>query len=468
MSHLVGITQLLHRGGAVAAADDGDGIRLGQGLGHGLSALGKGGELKHAHRAVPDHSAGVGHGGAVQLHSLGTDVQALPAIGDLASLYHLAVGVGRKLVGAHGVYGEQELDALVLGLLEHLKGVVHPVGLQQGAADLAALGRGEGIGHAAADDDGVGDLQQVVNDPDLGGHLGAAQNGHQRALGVGQRTANDLQLLLDQESGHRRQVVGHTSSRGVSTVDRAEGVGHIDLSQRGHSLGQGGVVLGLALFKAGVLQQEDLTGLEGCGLGLGVRAYHISSHDDLPAQQLAQAGGHRLQGELRQGLLPLLLREGGGILALLGLLLHIGLKGGVGLAHVRTGDNSGIVIQQILDGGQGGTDALVIRDNAAAILGHGDIEVAAEQDLLAGDVDILDCFLVVVHGGENSSLHKTLDNHDMTAYVWGRSCAAKAAKEASEVEMTGGGGGSPALAFQRSAISPVPERPGKPCWRSAS
>ena len=193
-------------------------------------------------------------------------------------------------------------------------------------------------------------------------------------------------------------------------MDRAEGVRHIDLRQGGHGLGQGGIVLGLTLFKAGVLQQKDLTGLERGGLGLGVWAHHVGGHDDLPAQQLAQAGGHRLQGQLSQGFLPLLLGEGGGILALLGLLLHIGLKGGIGLAHVRAGDDGGIVVQQILDGGQSGADALVIRDNAAAILGHGDIEVTAEQDLLARDVNIPDCFFIVVHGGENSSLHKTLDN----------------------------------------------------------
>ena len=31
---------------------------LAQGLGHGLGALGEGGELEHAHGAVPDHGVG--------------------------------------------------------------------------------------------------------------------------------------------------------------------------------------------------------------------------------------------------------------------------------------------------------------------------------------------------------------------------------------------------------------------------
>ena len=110
-------------------------------------------------------------------------------------------------------------------------------------------------------------------------------------------------------------------------------------------LGQRGVVLGLARLKAGVLQQQDLAGLEGGGLGLGVGAHHVLGHDDRLAQQLAQAGGHRLQGQL-------------------------GLDLALGLAHVGAGDHRGVLLQQVLDGGQGGTDALVVGDDAAAVLGH--------------------------------------------------------------------------------------------------
>ena len=41
-------------------------------------------------------------------------------------------------------------------------------------------------------------------------------------------------------------------------------------------------------------------------------------------------------------------------------------------------------LQQILDSGQSGADTLVIGDDAAAVLCHGNIEIAAQQDLLAG------------------------------------------------------------------------------------
>ena len=152
----------------------------------------------------------------------------------------------------------------------------------------------------------------------------------------------------------------------------AEGVGDIDLCHGGHGLGKLGVVLGLALFKTGVFQQHDLTGFEGGGLGLGIGAHHILGHDDGFAQQLTQTLGHGLEAQRRVGAV-------------------------LGLAQVRAGDDGGVLVQQVLDGGQSGPDALVVGDDAAAVLGQGHVEVAAQQDLLALNVHIPDGLFVVVH-----------------------------------------------------------------------
>ena len=293
MGHLVGVAQLLHSRRAVAAADDGDGVRTAQGLGHSLSTLGEGRELKDAHGAVPDDGARVRHGAAVQLHRLRTDIQALPAVGDLPGLHHLTLGVGGEGVRADGVHRQQQLYALLPCLLHHLIGVALPVGLQQAVAHLAALGGGERIGHAAADDDGIGDVQQVVDDADLGGDLAAAQDGHQRPLGVGDGTAQELQLLLDQEAGDSGQVRRHAGGGGVGPVHGTEGVGHIQIRHVGQLPGQLRVVLGLAGLKAGVLQQQDLSRLQGGRLGLGVGAHYVMGEDHFPAQQLAEALRHR-------------------------------------------------------------------------------------------------------------------------------------------------------------------------------
>ena len=52
--------------------------------------------------------------------------------------------------------GSRKLDALGLGLVERGLGDVELVGLDQGLAGGLALRVEEGVGHAAADEDGVG------------------------------------------------------------------------------------------------------------------------------------------------------------------------------------------------------------------------------------------------------------------------------------------------------------------------
>ena len=176
----------------------------------------------------------------------------------------------------------------------------------------------------------------------------------------------------------------------------AEGVGHVQLRHVGQGLGQCGVVLGLALFKAGVLQQHDLAGLQRGGLGPGVLAHHVVGKDDLAAQQLAQTLRHGGQGQLAQGLLPLLLGDVGLVLALLHLLLHVSGEGGGRLAQMGAGDDGSALLQQIADGGQGRHDALVAGDGAGLlVLGY--VKVAAQQDLLACHVHVHNGLLVVIH-----------------------------------------------------------------------
>ena len=57
--------------------------------------------------------------------------------------------------------------------------------------------------------------------------------------------------------------------------------------------------------------------------------------------------------------------------------------------------------EQVADGRQSGDDALIRGDRAGGLV-LGDVEVAAQQDLLALDVYILYCFFVVIHGIRSS------------------------------------------------------------------
>ena len=370
MGDLVGKAQLLHSSRAVAAAHDGHRAGLGQSLGHGLGAAGELVKLEHAHGPVPNDGACALDGLGEQLHGLGADVHAHQVLGDV-TLHQHRLCLSAELSGAEVVNRQQELHALGSGLLDHLLGVVQAVSLQQAGADLVALGLLEGIGHAAADDDGVSLLQQVVDDVDLVGDLGAAQHRHEGALGVVQGLAHDAQLLVDQQAGVSGQVSGHAGGGGVGTVHGAEGVGDEDVGHVSQGLGKVGAVLLLADIEAEVLKKHDLAGLQSGGLGLGVLTDDVGSKDHFLTQQLAKALGNGGQGQL-------------------------GLPLALGLAQVGAGDHGSAVFQQVLDGGDGGNDPLVAGDLTGLFVLR-NVKVAAEKHLLALDVNIINSLLVVVH-----------------------------------------------------------------------
>ncbi len=183
----------------------------------------------------------------------------------------------------------------------------------------------------------------------------------------------------------------------MCSVHGAECIGNEDLCHVSQSLSKLGVVLGLALVEAQVLKQHDLAGLEGCGLCLCILADGVGRKDDFHAEQFAQALCNGSEGQLLEGLLPRFLSKGSRILALLGLLFHEGFESGVGLAEVGAGDDCRAVFEQVLYGGESGNDTLVAGDlTGRLVLRH--VEIAAEQDLLALDINIIDGLLVVVHG----------------------------------------------------------------------
>ena len=86
-------------------------------------------------------------------------------------------------VGGDDVDRQDELDALRLGLVEVAADGVDLVLLEQALADLEALRLEEGEDHAATDEEAVGRAEQVADDAELVGHLGAAEDDGVRALG---------------------------------------------------------------------------------------------------------------------------------------------------------------------------------------------------------------------------------------------------------------------------------------------
>ena len=86
-------------------------------------------------------------------------------------------------------------------LCERGFGDVDLVGFDERLAGGLALGVEEGVGHAAADEDGVGLVEQVVDDFDLVGDLGAADDGDEGLVGVGDGLAEVVEFLLHEQAG---------------------------------------------------------------------------------------------------------------------------------------------------------------------------------------------------------------------------------------------------------------------------
>ena len=318
-------------------------------------------ELEDAHRAVPEDGLGGLDGVGVELLGLGADVHALTVVGDGVGGDDLRYGVLAKVVGNAVVDREEDLDALLLGLLQHLAGALDPVLLLEGHADGHALGEEEGVGHAATDDEGVGGVDQVIEDADLGGHLGAADDGDEGTLGLGEDRGQGVDLLLEQEAGVGGQVGGGADHGALGAVGGAEGVEHEDVAVGRERLGDLGVVLLLALVEADVLEDEDLAILEGVDGGLGLLAVGVVDELHVIAGNLGELVGGRLEGELGLGAVAL------------------------GAAEVAHEDDLGALVLEVLDGRDGGAHAGVVGHDAV-LQRH--VEVDAHEDALARDVGV--------------------------------------------------------------------------------
>ena len=83
--------------------------------------------------------------------------------------------------------------------------VIDAVVLGEALADALALRQQEGVGHPAAEDEQVDLGEQVVDDGDLVGHLGAAEDRREWPLGRLEELGEHLELALHEETGIRRQ-----------------------------------------------------------------------------------------------------------------------------------------------------------------------------------------------------------------------------------------------------------------------
>ena len=253
-----------------------------------------------------------------------------------------------------------------MGLGQDLLGQRHLVGLVERFADLFALGEAEGVGHAAADEDGVGFLEQGAENADFVAHLGPAQDDKERTLGIGELCAEVAEFFLhEQAGGGFLGEAGTGLGGGVGAVGRAEGVVDVKLGGAEELLGEGGIVLFLLGMEADIFQEEDIARLEGGAELVGFGADAVGRELDRFAQDFGEVGGNRLEGIL---------------------LLRLAL----GAAEVAGEDEGGALFQKKLQRGQGFLDAGVV-GNLRAFGGgfEGDVEIHPDENLFALGLEIL-------------------------------------------------------------------------------
>lgn len=284
-----------------------------------------------------------------------------------------------------------------------LLGELDLVLFEEAVADFVAQRATEGVCHAAADDERVALVDEALDDADLVGNLGAAENRDKGTGGVFNRAAEEFELLFDEETADCdgcKAVLHDARGSRVRAVSGAECVVHIDVAKVRELPAKLLAVLFFARVKTGVFEQNALAVTECGDLCVRVLAHEVGCKSDFPGEDLRKTVGNGLERELLGVVLERLCD-----VFLLCLLLFVRRKslnrllfllgeteaGGedvVRLSEVGAEDNLCAVVHEVLDGGKRTVDAVLVGDDA---VNHGDIEVNAGQTLLALDIDVLNC-----------------------------------------------------------------------------
>ena len=229
-----------------------------------------------------------------------------------------------------------------------------------------AEGFHKGISHAAADDQRVAFVNQVGDNTDFIGNFRAAENRHKRSLRIFKRAADKFDFFLNQIAASCGQELRNTGCGGMRSVSGTERIVDIKVSKRSEFLGKLHVVLGFARLKADIFKKHDFAVFQRSGKFLRTFTDNVVCHFHFLTQKLRKTGSNRFHGKF-------------------------GVNFPFRSAEVRAKDNLCAVFNQILNGGQRSNDSFIARNYAVL---HFDVEVAANKDALALDVEIFHCHLV--------------------------------------------------------------------------
>ncbi len=269
---------------------------------------------------------------------------------------------GLQLGGHHGIGRQHHLATFRLGAGEDFeRGRMH-LGFLQRAADRMALRGQERVGHGAADHQRVHLADQVPEQVELGRNLRAPDHRRDRTRRIAERRIQGFQFRLHQPSGIGRQQMRHALGAGVRAMRRGKGVVHIDIRELCHGSGHAGIVLLLLGVVAGVLQHQQVAARHSLDRLLGRHADAVLGKAHPLSQHLAQRDGNRCQRHLRDA--PAL-----------------------GAVEVAADDDPGTLLDEFADRRRQSLEARQIADLAVA---NRHVEVGAQQDVLAGDIDIVE------------------------------------------------------------------------------
>ena len=169
------------------------------------------------------------------------------------------------------------------------------------ASDLpisTPCGEQEGVGHAAADDQLVDLGGEVGEHGDLGRHLGAADHGRGRPLGLVEHAAQRVDLLHQQRPGVGRQQPRDGIGRGVRAMRGREGIVDEDVAELGQRAWRTPDRSSpRPCGSAGSRARRSRPGSSAATVrSAGSPTQSLRERDRL-AEQLAQLVGHRLQAE---------------------------------------------------------------------------------------------------------------------------------------------------------------------------
>ena len=367
MCDLIGISELLNSRCGIAAADDGNSGGCGYGLCDQTCSFGESVKFKYAHGSVPYNRLGRCDGLGEKSDRLGSDIKAHPAVRHLRGINCLCVGIGGESVGYDVVNGEKKLNALGGCFFEEALGKVKLVGFAERRSDGIALCCEERVCHTAADDDRVGLFDQVVDNADLVGNLGAAQDRDEGTCRLGESLAHNVKLLGNQVTGCGRKEIRKAGRGSVCAVSRSESIVDIEIRKRSKLSRKSGIVLRLFLVKTDILKHQDLAVLKSGSLRLGIVADHVGSKYNRLSDQFGQTVGGRLHGENS-------------------------LRSVLRASEMGNENNFGVVLYEVGNCGKSASDTLVVCD-CSCLLVLRNVKIHADDNSFTGDLQIFNSFL---------------------------------------------------------------------------